>query len=122
MQYVRWVILNIVQFGSLYGGLVLGIDGFANLFLAMIWLEIFVSFLMYSQTMVDLLLKAPKINIPKFVNNFLDIIIIASLIWVSWWFTAICFILAWCVRITVKDRIQKYRAGDMSYAKLLNWE
>ena len=122
MQYFKWVIFNIVQFGSLYGGLVLGVDGFANLFLAMIWMEIVLSFMMYTKTMVDLLLKSPTLKIPEYVTNFLDLVIFGALIWVSWWFAAIMFGLAWTVRSTVKGKIKEYKSQKISYAQLHSWE
>ena len=122
MQYFKWFLFNVVQLGSLYGGLVMGIDGLANLFIAFIWVEIFISFMMYSKTMVDIILKAPIIKIPDWVSHIIDLTVICAMIWVSWWFTAIVFGLAWCVRSTVKGKIRKYRAQKISYAQLHSWE
>jgi len=122
MQYFKWFLFNVVQLGSLYGGLVMGNEGLANLFIAFIWFEIFISFMMYSKTMVDIILKAPSIKIPDWISNIIDLIVICAMIWVSWWFTVIVFGIAWCVRSTVKEKIRKYRAQKISYAQLHSWE
>jgi len=122
MLYFRWFVFNAIQLGSLYGGFIMGIEGLENLFLAIIWLEIFISFMMYSKMMVDLLLKAPTLKIPEWVSNIIDLIVICAMIWVGWWFTVIMFVIAWCVRTTVKTRIINYRASKLSYAQLINWD
>ena len=95
MRALKWVLINSAFSGLLWFAVARGVEGAQNIVLALVWLLLLMTPLMWTADMQKTLAERGR-PIPAWVDHTFDLAIVAVLLWHGWMATGIAYLLhAW---------------------------